>query len=600
MATRIGSVVIDIDARLTKMEANLAKANRQLGSFDRSARSVGNKIEGTFKKIGTAAVAMAAAFASTQLISFARQSLDATGGLGELAQQLGVTTDQLQVYQYAATQAGLKNEELQTSLGQLNRRLGQASLGVKAPAEAFKILGVAVKDADGTVRRAGQVLPDIAEALSKIESPAQRAALATELFGRSGQKLLPILESGRAGLNEYEAAARKLGVVLSSEQIAKADEAADKLAALNLVLSKRFDGVVADNASAILTLGNAIATAGGNAAKWINVISDFRDKFQRGAAQFVLDNPGLYSDKSEQIAQDVLIKQYREGLNRLSALSQFKPIAAPANDTSNGGTTLGEVLATKSTPKVKEELTEIQKYHQGLDAVNDRILEVRNSLGLTWGDDSSPLINVPKSTGAVLDLSDALKEAGDAATKIANEGLTPVIERMEELDRFAEEFATTFSGAFEDAILSGDLDGALDGLLEDMARLIIRLTVIEPLAKSVASALGSGGGGIEGVVASIGSIFGGGRALGGNVTGGTEYLVGERGPEKFTPMVDGYITPANDIGGGMRVEVVPSQYFDVRVQEISAGTVARAAPAIINGSVGAMRSGIRRNRNFLG
>jgi len=44
--------------------------------------------------------------------------------------------------------------------------------------------------------------------------------------------------------------------------------------------------------------------------------------------------------------------------------------------------------------------------------------------------------------------------------------------------------------------------------------------------------------------------FGGARALGGSVAGGSSYLVGERGPELFTPGTSGSITPNNALGGG--------------------------------------------------
>lgn len=44
--------------------------------------------------------------------------------------------------------------------------------------------------------------------------------------------------------------------------------------------------------------------------------------------------------------------------------------------------------------------------------------------------------------------------------------------------------------------------------------------------------------------------FGGGKALGGPVMGGTSYLVGERGAEIFTPTSNGVITPNNKLGGG--------------------------------------------------
>ena len=40
------------------------------------------------------------------------------------------------------------------------------------------------------------------------------------------------------------------------------------------------------------------------------------------------------------------------------------------------------------------------------------------------------------------------------------------------------------------------------------------------------------------------------RADGGPVTGGRPYLVGERGPELFTPSASGSITPNHQMGGG--------------------------------------------------
>ena len=48
----------------------------------------------------------------------------------------------------------------------------------------------------------------------------------------------------------------------------------------------------------------------------------------------------------------------------------------------------------------------------------------------------------------------------------------------------------------------------------------------------------------------VGGLFGGGKATGGNVSGGTTYLVGEKGPELFTPSAAGYIVPNNRLSGG--------------------------------------------------
>jgi hypothetical protein len=48
----------------------------------------------------------------------------------------------------------------------------------------------------------------------------------------------------------------------------------------------------------------------------------------------------------------------------------------------------------------------------------------------------------------------------------------------------------------------------------------------------------------------IGGAFGGGRAAGGPVMRGTTYLVGEQGPELFTPSSSGSIIPNNALSRG--------------------------------------------------
>jgi hypothetical protein len=55
---------------------------------------------------------------------------------------------------------------------------------------------------------------------------------------------------------------------------------------------------------------------------------------------------------------------------------------------------------------------------------------------------------------------------------------------------------------------------------------------------------------VSGISGLIDRVFGGGKAAGGPVNAGTTYLVGERGPELFTPSGSGTIIPNNKLGGG--------------------------------------------------
>ena len=73
------------------------------------------------------------------------------------------------------------------------------------------------------------------------------------------------------------------------------------------------------------------------------------------------------------------------------------------------------------------------------------------------------------------------------------------------------------------------------GLEQDILRIITRKLVTEPLANAV--------GGIN-FGSIFGGLFGGARAFGGPVSGGSAYLVGESGPELFVaPPGGGQIIP---------------------------------------------------------
>jgi hypothetical protein len=67
------------------------------------------------------------------------------------------------------------------------------------------------------------------------------------------------------------------------------------------------------------------------------------------------------------------------------------------------------------------------------------------------------------------------------------------------------------------------------------------------------------GGAVGGAIGALG--FGGGRAMGGPVSGGTAYMVGERGPELFVPKGSGTIVP-NGVGRGATINLTVNGAID--------------------------------------
>ena len=139
-----------------------------------------------------------------------------------------------------------------------------------------------------------------------------------------------------------------------------------------------------------------------------------------------------------------------------------------------------------------------------------------------------------------------------------------VAQKTKEAKTFAEEFGLSFSSAFEDAVVGGEkFSNVLKGLVDDILRIIVRQQVTEPLGKAVS---GIDWGGL------FSSFLGGTRANGGPVTGGTSYLVGERGPEIFTPATTGRITPNGAGGGPLTVRVVNESGNQVQASSATQST----------------------------
>lgn len=259
-------VVAELAVNLTLESASFASgasvAEKRAKTLEGRMGALGNRataVGGALKGLAGGFIAGIGVAGITSAIS---SGLEYASSLGEVAQQLGVTTDELQKYRYAASQVGIEQAEMDKGLAFLSRTLGDLAGGAKAPAAALTKLGFSTAEiAKISKMSAGTAIPVLADAFAKLKSPTEQAALAADLFGaKLGGKFLTLLTGGSAGINELTGAATKLGLVLTPEQIAKADEAADKFTALKTVLSAKIAGIVADNAGAIIKFVDAASS----------------------------------------------------------------------------------------------------------------------------------------------------------------------------------------------------------------------------------------------------------------------------------------------------------------------------------------------------
>lgn len=148
--------------------------------------------------------------------------------LADTSAKLGVGTDELQRLRYAAKQTGVDIETVGGSLKKLQIGLVEArGKGTGPFVEGLGAIGVRLGELEGLDTEA--TLGLLGDALRQIEDPAERTAAAVKLFGKSGADMLPLLMQGAGGIGELTAEAERLGLVLDSAAIAKADELGDTL-----------------------------------------------------------------------------------------------------------------------------------------------------------------------------------------------------------------------------------------------------------------------------------------------------------------------------------------------------------------------------------
>jgi hypothetical protein len=171
------------------------------------------------------------------------------------------------------------------------------------------------------------------------------------------------------------------------------------------------------------------------------------------------------------------------------------------------------------------------------------------------------------------------------------------ITEMDRLNKLAEqqkEIANTIRSAFEGAFMSM-VDGtkSVAQAFKDMTRQIImklyEQLVVQQMVNAAMGLVGS-------IFPSLAPFLSGTRAMGGQVTSGKAYLVGERGPEIVVPSRNGQVVPNNQMGGN-NVTVNQSISFGAGVTRAE---IQAMLPKIVESTKAAVFDAQRRSVNGMG
>lgn len=207
-----------------------------------------DKLDG-FSASGAAAVTVVGGLVGA-LASSSMDMSKTADDLLTLSTQTGLTTDQLQEFEYASELVDVSTDTLQGSLVKLTNNMQTAATGTGSAAEAFKTLKVKVADSQGHLKNNYDVFLQTIDALGKMKNETERDALAMDIFGKSATDLNPLIEAGSGKLKELAEQAHEVGYVVDNETLQSFGELDDAMQKLD----KQGDAVKRSFAEALLPI----------------------------------------------------------------------------------------------------------------------------------------------------------------------------------------------------------------------------------------------------------------------------------------------------------------------------------------------------------
>lgn len=409
--TDLAKLVVRLEAQTAQYMAQLDRANKRLEKFDKQAEvSAGRIAKGVVAAAASAAVAFGA---------MALNAVSAADDMGKLAQSSGIAVESLSQLEYAADLSGTSLAGLVQGMNKLTKSAADAARGSKTSADAFKAIGVSAQNADGSLKDTEQLMLDVADRFSAIEDGAAKAAVAQELFGKSGVKLIPFLNQGRAGIEALKKEADALGLTITNKTAKAAEEFNDNLDRIKLT-------------------GKGLANQA--AAELLPVFSAMAERFAGAAVE------GSAMDFAIKALSATLKTLVSAGVIVTSVFEQLGQIIYG----------VGAAIVRVSQGEFSLAADEISS---AFENARSNVTEDMETIAKVWAD------TVPEIETAAKGMDDALKEtiifSDDKAKEAAEKAAASALEAIQKLEQGLRQQVETY-GMSEEAVIryriaNGDL-----------------------------------------------------------------------------------------------------------------------------------------------
>lgn len=219
-------LVVKITMDSSEYQEGLSEASDQAQDF-RSTMTKGFKDVGI--GVGVLTALGTGAFKAADNIAKNADQID------KMSQKLGLSTAAYQEWDYVLQISGTDINSMSMGINTLTNKFDDAINGSDSAIETFERLGLSMEDISGLSRE--DLFAEVIYAFQDMEDSAERAALANDIFGRSGRELAPLFNSTKEETQGLIQEINDLGGVMSEDAVKNGAEFQDSLTALKASFS---------------------------------------------------------------------------------------------------------------------------------------------------------------------------------------------------------------------------------------------------------------------------------------------------------------------------------------------------------------------------
>ena len=179
-----------------KRAAALARTSQEMKDADNKQTMLTKGMGFLRSQVGM----LTAALSVGAIVHWIQGAIDGADAMDELAEAAALTRIEYAKLSMAIDIGAANGADMKVSMKEMNQALSSGS-------SVFAQLGINIKDANGNMKSAYQATLEVADAFTRMDDEVKKADFSTQLFGRSGAMLLPLLNQGAKGIENLGSAA---------------------------------------------------------------------------------------------------------------------------------------------------------------------------------------------------------------------------------------------------------------------------------------------------------------------------------------------------------------------------------------------------------